>query len=94
MKITKDEYHTVLDKIHLFLSSLEELGVSAATVSISTQVDGIGWSPDHFCCGDPLTGRSLAQDYIDEAENGDDGIFVYRGEPDGDGGGYSDSFGG
>ena len=93
MKITKDEYETLVKMVAKFLEDLEEHGVPSAVVSISVQHEEWGWFASHWNAGDPLACRGLSQDYLDDSDD-DDGIFVYRGEPDGDGGGFGEGFGG
>jgi hypothetical protein len=93
MKITKDEYETLVKMVTKFLEDLEEHGVPSAVVSISVEHEEWGWFASHWNAGDPLACRGLASDYLDD-EDSDDGIFMYRGEPNDDGGGFSESFGG
>ncbi len=93
MKISTKEHDCILERINSFMAELEEMGVSSAIVSISCDIEDIGWIPSHFNAGDPLACRGLADDYLDNDDDDDDIFFSAGfGGPDDDGGGKSEAW--
>jgi len=64
MKITKDEYETLVKMVTKFLEDLEEHGVPSAVVSISVEHEEWGWFASHWNAGDPLACRWLAVGWL------------------------------
>jgi uncharacterized protein YbbK (DUF523 family) len=75
MKLTAEEYTQLIDKVKQVLKQLDETGVDAAILSISCDTEELGWSSDHFKIGNPLTGKALAEEYL-ELYDDEDGEFV------------------
>ena len=84
MKLTAEEYTNLIDTVKQMLKQLDETGVDAAILSISCDTEELGWSSDHFKIGNPLTGKALAEEYLELYDDDDDDFAMLFDGPGGE----------